>query len=190
MQRQAKILVSLISIAFLASSLSRVEAQSVGQSRLFITNRVSNLCLGVRGVDVHGPGVRVEVYHCSPGSGDAGNDNQWSIKDLGNGYSHIINKVSNLCLGVVGVDGHGAGAAVEVFHCNPGGGDAGNDNQWTIKGLGSGYSQIINRVSGLCLGVVGVDDHWAGAAGEVYRCNPGSGDAGEDNQWTIRRIRS
>lgn len=136
MQRQAKIIVSLISIAFLASSLSRVEAQAERRSRFFIANRVSNLCLGVLGVDGHGPGVRLEVYHC-----------------------------------------------------NPGGGDAGNDNQWTIKGLGKGYSQIVNRVSGMCLGVVGVDDHWAGAAVEVYRCNPGSGDAGEDNQWTIRRIR-
>jgi Ricin-type beta-trefoil lectin domain len=190
MQRQAKILVSLISIAFLASSLSRVEAQAERPSHFFITNKVSNLCLGVLGVDGHGPGVRVEVYHCNPGGGDAGNDNQWTIQDLGNGYSHIINKVSNLCLGVVGVDSHGPGARVEVYHCNPGGGDAGNDNQWTIQPLTNGYSYIKNRVSGLCLGVVGVDDHWAGAAVEVYRCKPGSGDAGNDNQWTIRRIGS
>ncbi|XZN91854.1 MAG: RICIN domain-containing protein [Microcoleus sp.] len=190
MQRQVKILVSLISIAFLASSLSRVEAQAEKQSRFFITNKVSNLCLGVLGVDGHGPGVRVEVFHCNPGGGDAGNDNQWTIKDLGNGYSHIINKVSNLCLGVVGVDGHGPGARVEVYHCNPGSGDAGNDNQWTIQPLRNGYSYIKNRVSGLCLGVVGVDDHWAGAAVEVYRCKPGSGDAGNDNQWTIKRISS
>ena len=150
-----------------------------------ILNKVSNLCLGVMGVDGHGPGVRVEVYHCNPGGGDAGNDNQWTIKDLGNGYSHIINKVSGLCLGVLGVDGHGPGVRVEVYHCNPGGGDAGNDNQWTIKDLGNGYSHIINKVSGLCLGVLGVDGHGPGVPVEVFHCNPGSGDDGSDNQWTL-----
>jgi Ricin-type beta-trefoil lectin domain len=155
-----------------------------------ILNKVSNLCLGVMGVDGHGPGVRAEVYHCNPGGGDAGHDNQWTIQDLGNGYHHVTNRVSNLCLGVVGVDNHPVGERVEVYHCNPGNGDAGNDNQWEIKDLGNGYSHIVNKVSGLCLGVLGVDGHGPGVPVEVFHCNPGSGDAGNDNQWTIRKIGS
>ena len=46
---------------------------------------------------------------------------------------------------------------------------------WSIESLGEDYSYIKNAVSGLCLGVQGVDDHTAGAGVEVYHCNPGNG---------------
>jgi hypothetical protein len=98
-------------------------------------------------------------------------------------YLHFTNRVSGLCLGVRGVDDHGPGAGVEVYTCSPGGGDRGLDNQWTIEPAPGGYQYIKNRISGLCLGVRGVDDHIAGTDVEVYTCTPGGNDRGLDNQW-------
>jgi hypothetical protein len=50
------------------------------------------------------------------------------------GYVALKNRVSGLCLGVQGVDSHKAGAGVEVYHCAPGGGDAGRDSLWKVEG--------------------------------------------------------
>lgn len=100
------------------------------------------------------------------------------------GFQTITNSVSGLCLGVQGVDSHVAGGLVEVYTCNPGGGDAGRDNRWSIVQQADGFVQIRNQVSGLCLGVQGVDSHTSGALVEVYTCD-GGGLPALDNQWRI-----
>ncbi len=173
----------LILGAFLTVSAARVGARP--PLAPYIQNRDSDLCLGVRGVDNHRPGTGAEVYHCIPGGGDPGRDNQWDIIPIsGSKYSYIKNRDSGLCLGVRGVDNHRPGTGAEVNHCIPGGGDPGHDNQWDIIPIsGSEYSYIKNRDSGLCLGVRGVDNHRAGTEAEVNHCNPGGGDPGHDNQW-------
>ncbi|WP_373372247.1 ricin-type beta-trefoil lectin domain protein [Sorangium atrum] len=155
-----------------------------------LVNAVSNLCLGVREVDNHGPGAGVEVYTCNPGGADRGCDNQWRMESTTDGFVHIKNRVSNLCLGVRGVDQHGPGAEVEVYHCAPGGSDGGRDNQWRVKSDLDGSSRLENRISGLCLGVRGVDQHGPGAGVEVYPCNPGGADNGRDNRWRVEPVGS
>src|SRR5690606_23179636 len=142
-----------------------------------------NLCLGVRGVDDHRPGAGVEVFHCNPGGTDRGLDSQWIIEPLAGGYVHIRNRASSLCLGVRGVDRHTPGTDVEVYHCNPGGGGRGLDNQWRIIDASDGPRLLRNRVSNLWLGVRGVDSHRAGEGAEVYHCDPGGSDPGRDNRW-------
>lgn len=151
----------------------------------FIRNRVSGLCLGVRGVDKHEPGAGVEVYLCRPGGADKGLDNRWTFEPADEGYFRIRNQVSNLCLGVRGFDKHDPGTDVEVYYCDPVATDARRDALWKIEHAFAQYDYIKNRVSDLCLGVRGVDDHGPGAGAEVYRCNPGGDDPGQDNQWVI-----
>ena len=182
--------VALATSAFALFSGPIASAQTPLSGYQHIHNAVSDLCLGVRGIDAHAPGTEVEVYHCNPGGGDRGLDNQWTFVLLSNGYVHILNRVSSLCLGVRGVDNHTPGTGVEVYHCNPGGGDRGLDNQWRIVAEPDGFVVIQNRVSGLCLGVVGVDAHGPGAGAEVYHCNPGGADPGRDNRWRFQRVGS
>ncbi len=172
---------SVAALSFLAQS-TVVYAQSVSNDHLwyrsrvdpnfiYIRNRVSNLCLGVVGVNNHTAGARAEVYYCDPAGSDAGYDNQWYLQQIGS-YYRIRNRVSNLCLGVVGVDNHTAGAPVEVYDCSPSASDGKLDAQWYLSPVGSiGFETIKNRVSNLCLGVVGVNNHTAGAREEVYHCN-------------------
>jgi hypothetical protein len=177
---------SSVSVALTCCAALAATAHADTPNRSF-NNAVSNLCLGVQGVDHHSAGANVEVYTCSPGGGDKGCDNDWIITPAGGGFSFIKNRVSGLCLGVKGVDRHGPGALAEVYNCNPGGHDPGLDMQWRIVDEGNGLSRLENRVSNLCLGVQGVDNHRAGALVEVYTCNPGHGDAGRDNRWKLNK---
>lgn len=154
-------------VVAVALSSSPVAAQRPGTQT--ITNSVSNLCLGVVGVDSHEAGALVEVYTCNPGGGDQGRDNRWTIVTQADGFVQIRNQVSGLCLGVQGVDSHRSGALVEVYTCDPPG-VAAQDNQWRIVPQNDGTKQIQNRVSGLCLGVQGADSHGPGGQVEVYDC--------------------
>src|SRR4028119_2493314 len=89
----------LILVAFLTVSAARVGARP--PLAPYIQNRDSGLCLGVRGVDNHRPGTGAEAYHCKPGGGDPGRDNQWDIIKIRDSiYSYIQNRDSGLCLGV------------------------------------------------------------------------------------------
>ncbi len=46
------------------------------------------------------------------------NDHLWYRSRVDPNFIYIRNRVSNLCLGVVGVNNHTAGARAEVYHCN------------------------------------------------------------------------
>lgn len=46
------------------------------------------------------------------------NDHLWYRSRVDPNFIYIRNKTSNLCLGVVGVDNHRAGARAEVYSCN------------------------------------------------------------------------
>lgn len=156
--------------AFVLTSFTALTASAADDPQV-ITNGASNLCLGVRGVDKHGPGTGVEVYWCNPGNGDRGLDYQWTFEDAGDGYWFFKNRVSGLCLGVRGVDKHEPKTEVEVYHCKPGGNDPGADGQWKIVPEKDGFKRIENRVSGLCLTVRGGAKHSAGTAVEVRACD-------------------
>jgi len=162
------------------------ELTSPATGYVYIKNRVSDLCLGVRGVDSHGPGTDAEVYTCQPGGNDPGLDNQWHIELADADFVLIKNRVSNLCLGVRAVDSHGPGTGVEVYTCDPGGADKGQDNRWRRTRIpDSDFWYFRNKVSNLCLGVRGIDHHGPGEGAEVYTCVPGGNDPGLDNEWRI-----
>lgn len=146
---------------------SWIQQQPEG-SKYFRIMNASGLCLGVVGVDNHRAGAPVEVYFCdrSPGY-----DQQW-YKQSVDGYYRIKNRVSGLCLSVVGVNRHGAGDPVEVYYCYPSTSDSKLDAQWSFNEHTTlGFGTFRNRVSGLCLGVVGLNRHTAGARAEVYNCD-------------------
>jgi hypothetical protein len=111
--------------------------ETAEEGHVLVRNRYSpEYCLGVREVDQHDPGDEVEIYHCNPEGGDPGQDNRWRLGVADGDFLHIKNKVSDLCLGVREVDTHGEGAEVEVYHCDPGNGDPGLDNQWGLTPVG------------------------------------------------------
>lgn len=103
------------------------------QGRERVRNRISDYCLGVRGVDSHGPGGLAEIYDCTPkDSNDPGQDMTWVREPMADGFWRIENGLTQLCLGVQGVDKHGDDAHVEVFGCaSPS--DPGHDNQWRLE---------------------------------------------------------
>jgi hypothetical protein len=97
----------------------------------------------------------------------------------------INNALSHLCLGVRGVDQHGAGTGVEVYYCNPGEGDRGHDNQWyfeRVPGPGD-FVQIKNRVSGLCVATPSRD----ATAGTGVVVSPCASQANGASHWRIVR---
>lgn len=109
---------------------------------------------------------------------DALRDSEWTFAQ-----GRIRNvALPDLCLGVQGIDNHGAGARVEVYWCNASAQDPLWDASWYFEYSGE-YILVKNRLHGYCLGVVNIDDHRAGAETEVYRCNPGGDDPGMDNRW-------
>lgn len=98
----------------------------------------------------------------------------------------LLNGASTLCLGVAGVDRHRAGEAVHLAVCVGERNERPLDHQWSLAPADSGFELIRNEVSGLCLGVRGVDQATLGAEAEVFDCTAVRGDARLDNQW--RRV--
>lgn len=148
----------------------------------------TRLCLGVVGIDHHGSGALAEVYTCNPPPPDHGEDGLWTIEPIEGGYFFIKNFISSLCLGVQGVDlprERAMAARVEVIECTGVVGDARLDNQWRFEETQafSGVYRIHNRVSNLCLGVVGIDSVHRGSAVEIYRCEPWETDSVRDTFW-------
>lgn len=78
-----------------------------------------------------------------------GNNQQWKITNLGNGYFSIINRNSNKALDVNGSSTTGGANIVQWDYWG------GNNQQWRIVDMGFGYYEIINRNSGQSLDVNG-----------------------------------
>ena len=101
----------------------------------------------------------------------------------------IVNRMSGLCLGVPGADHHTPGAATEVNHCVPGGGDHGADMAWRIVPAGDGHYRLENVVSHLCLGSQGIDPHGVpngvGTVTGVYPCASGAGGSAAETEWDV-----
>lgn len=152
-----------------------------------INNARSGLCLGVVGVDNHARGARAEVYGCAADTNDARRDQQWEEVGVDSTYFQLRNKASALCLGVVGEDSHNSGAAVEVYDCAPASGDPRRDEHWYRVSKGQNYSEYRNRTSGLCLGVVGGNNHGPGARAAVYTCG-GVTQPAADHQWATNDL--
>lgn len=151
-----------------------------------LRNALSGLCAGVPGTDTRSTAVAPgEVYTCNFNFDDGRQDEEWRVVPTTGGYFRLRNANNSLCLGVVGTDSHGVGAAVEVNSCTVTSKDKKVDEEW-IWAPGTVWTyaqQLKNRSSGLCLGVRGFDSHGLGAGLEVYTCEAATSDARIDENW-------
>ncbi len=162
-------------------------------TRRFVNQANNSLCLGVRGNDLHRPGTEAEVYSCAA-SGDPTQDERWYTVPTSDGYFQMVNSVSGLCLGLLGIsppnggNAFAAGTLAEVYTCTPNREDSKRDQEWRLVSV-SGDStvvQIQNRAAAdLCLGVVGRDRPTSGATVQVSYCGNDPSDDGLDERWSV-----
>jgi hypothetical protein len=147
----------------------------------FIRNRVSGYCVGVEGYDTSSlVQAWTEAYDCvSKDPADKGHDVQWRIVHLTDerdrGYVQIRNRVTDLCLGVGNPDDP-VSTRIEVSECASTCTDPRFDAHWVLAPVGaeaevSDRVHIINRVTGLCLGVHGGDHHGRASQLQLSRCS-------------------
>jgi hypothetical protein len=103
--------------------------------------RQSNKALDVNGSSTTNGGDIIQWDY------SGGNNQQWKITSLGNGYFSIINRNSNKALDVNGSSTTGGTNIIQWDY------SGGNNQQWKIIDMGFGYYEIINRNSGLSLDV-------------------------------------
>ncbi|OQP58294.1 hypothetical protein A3860_08225 [Niastella vici] len=106
-----------------------------------IVCRNSNKALDVNGSSTANGGTIIQWDYWG------GNNQQWKITSLGNGYFSIINRNSNKALDV---NGSSTTAGTGIIQWDYSGG---NNQQWRIVDQGFGYFQITNRNSGQSLDV-------------------------------------
>ena len=103
----------------------------------------SGLCVGVPG----GSTTATEPMRQMACSG--GLDNQWQLRELGNGYHHLVLLSSGQCLNV-NQGSRAAGAALIQWPCQ---GLTTNNDQWRIERAAGDNYRVVSRSSGLCLNV-------------------------------------
>jgi hypothetical protein len=99
---------------------------------------------------------------------NGGQNQQWSLEDLGTGYLRIVNRFSGKCLDVASAS-TAEGANVVQYTCG-----GGTNQQWQWQG-----SRLVARHSGKCLDVVG-SGTGDGVDVSVYACHSGT-----NQQWTL-----
>ncbi|MDF2192459.1 RICIN domain-containing protein [Paraflavitalea sp. CAU 1676] len=135
-----------------------------------IVCRNSNKSLDVNGQSTANGGAIVQWDYWG------GNNQQWKITSLGNGYYSIINRNSNKALDVNGSSTTGGTGIVQWDYWG------GNNQQWQIIDMGFGYFEVINRNSGLSLDVNGQST----TNGATVIQWPYSG--GRNQQWQIVQL--
>ncbi|HUP12678.1 MAG TPA: RICIN domain-containing protein, partial [Niastella sp.] len=105
-----------------------------------------------------------------------GNNQQWKITNLGNGYYSIINRNSNKALDVNGGSTASGAGIIQYDYAG------GNNQQWRIVDMGFGYFEITNRNSGQSLDVNGASTANGGGAIQW----PYNG--GRNQQWQIVQL--
>jgi hypothetical protein len=108
------------------------------------------------------------------------------VASTSSGYFRLKNANNGLCLGVTGADSHKKGAVVDGTSCTPTTADLKKDAEWIWKAgtvTGKYTQQLVNRKSGLCLGVPYNDSQSLGSSLEVWDCAPVTGDARVDENW-------
>jgi hypothetical protein len=135
-----------------------------------IVCRNSNKALDVNGSSTANGGAIVQWDYWG------GNNQQWKITNLGNGYYSIINRNSNKALDVNG-GSTTSGTGIIQYDYN-----GGNNQQWRIVDMGFGYFEVTNRNSGQSLDVNSASA--ANGAGVIQW--PYNG--GRNQQWQIVQL--
>lgn len=135
-----------------------------------IVCRQSNKGLDVNGQSTANGGAIVQWDYWG------GNNQQWKITNLGNGYFSIINRNSNKALDVNGGSTANGASVVQWDYAG------GNNQQWQIIDMGFGFYEITNRNSGQSLDVNGAST----ANGATVIQWPYGG--GRNQQWQIVQL--
>lgn len=135
-----------------------------------IVCRNSNKALDVNGSSTANGGAIVQWDYWG------GNNQQWKITNLGNGYYSIINRNSNKALDVNGGSTTSGTGIIQYDY------SGGNNQQWRIVDMGFGYFEITNRNSGQSLDVNGAST--ANGGGVIQW--PYNG--GRNQQWQIVQL--
>ena len=126
-----------------------------------ILAKQSNLCLDVRGKSIDKGAELIQYDYWG------GENQQWKLAPVGDGYCRIIARHSGNCLDVRGMSKDN-GATLQQWHY------WGGDNQkWKLEPVGGGYFRIIAKHSGMCLDVDGKRGDRRGAHIVQWNCRRG-----------------
>jgi len=121
----------------------------------------SGKCLDVTGSSTAN-GVGIQQYTCS-----GGNNQRFTLKDMGNAQYELINVNSGKCLDVTSVS-TANGALLQQWTCG-----GGANQLWSLIGRGTDTYQVKSLNSGKCLDVTGVSTA-NGAPIQQWSCGSGS----------------
>ncbi|MFI6931051.1 RICIN domain-containing protein [Streptomyces sp. NPDC050287] len=106
-----------------------------------LTARHSGKCLDISDNSAADSAVALQ-YTCTGGL-----NQQWRLRDAGNGYVQILAQHSGKCLDVANAS-TADGAYVNQYHCT-----TGTNQQWLFQDQSNGYYRLVARHSGKCLDV-------------------------------------
>ncbi|MDN3238766.1 family 43 glycosylhydrolase [Glycomyces tritici] len=116
-------------------------------------------------------GAEIGQYDCN-----AGLNQLWRIRDLGNGYVQLAARHSDKCLDVDGASSAN-GAKVIQWTCGNG-----TNQQWKIENAGTGVTRLVARHSGKCLEVPSASTA-NGARLQQRDCGTGA-----NQQWSLNTV--
>lgn len=132
-----------------------------------IVNQASGKCVDVVSAST-ADAVAIAQYTC----GGASNQ-QWALRDLGNGYHNLVAQHSGKCLDVNNA-ATTDGAAIIQYTCG-----SATNQQWQLRGVSGGYTEIVARHSGKCLDVP------ASSTANSTRLTQYACNSGANQRWTL-----
>jgi endoglucanase len=132
-----------------------------------IVNQASGKCVDVVSAST-ADAAEVAQYTC----GGASNQ-QWALRDLGNGYHNLVAQHSGKCLDVNNA-ATTDGAAIIQYTCG-----SATNQQWQLRSVSGGYTEIVARHSGKCLDVPASSTANSTRL-KQYPCNGGA-----NQRWTL-----
>ncbi|MFI7017314.1 RICIN domain-containing protein [Streptomyces sp. NPDC050164] len=129
--------------------------------------RHSGKCADVAGSST-ADGAAVQQLSCQ-----GGDNQQWRLRSVGEGYYQIVAQHSGKCLDVSSAS-TANGAAVIQWTCK-----GSTNQQWQLQDAGSGNVELVARHSGKCLGVTSASTA-DGARLQQFDCS-----GGENQQWSL-----
>ncbi|MBC9730383.1 RICIN domain-containing protein [Streptomyces sp. TRM68367] len=87
-------------------------------------------------------GATLQQWSCHDGT-----NQQWTLRDLGNGYMQLVAQHSGKCLDVAS-SSTANGATLQQWSCHDG-----TNQQWQLRDAGDGYVSLVARHSGKCVDV-------------------------------------
>lgn len=132
-----------------------------------IVNQASGKCVDVVSAST-ADAAEIVQYTCGGGA-----NQQWALRDLGNGYHNLVVQHSGKCLDVNNA-ATADGAAIIQYTCG-----SSTNQQWQLRSVSGGYTEIVARHSGKCLDVPAASTANSTRL-KQYTCNGGA-----NQRWTL-----